>query len=64
MTVHRRVVAAGIGALLLAIVTAALLTSGASAQQGAALPREQTLYVTGTMWGPYSDFNPFKNWDS
>src|SRR3569623_912558 len=21
------------------------------------------MYTTGTQWGPYSDLNPFKNWD-
>jgi peptide/nickel transport system substrate-binding protein len=61
---HRKVLA-GIGVVVLAVVTAAMLSAGASAKQNAALalPRAQTLYVTGTMWGPYSDFNPFKNWD-
>ena len=28
-----------------------------------ALPRAQTLYTTGTQWGPYSDFNPLQPWD-
>jgi peptide/nickel transport system substrate-binding protein len=38
---------------------------GANAKSSSifALPRSETLYTTGTMWGPYSDLNPFKNWD-
>ena len=30
---------------------------------GDSVASEQTLYTTGTQWGPYSDLNPFKNWD-
>ena len=26
-------------------------------------PRDQTLYTSGTMYGPPGDFNPIKNWD-
>jgi peptide/nickel transport system substrate-binding protein len=26
-------------------------------------PRSETLYTSGTMWGPPGDFNPIKNWD-
>ncbi|MGE5690242.1 MAG: ABC transporter substrate-binding protein [Pseudomonadota bacterium] len=48
-------------AALVAVTTAG--GAGASPQQAGALPRAQTLYTTGTMWGPYSDLNPFKNWD-
>jgi peptide/nickel transport system substrate-binding protein len=32
---------------------------GSGASVAASLP----LYTTGTQWGPYSDLNPFKNWD-
>jgi peptide/nickel transport system substrate-binding protein len=56
------------GAGLLAIVAAAALAgaaggAGRTDEATTALPRSQTLYTTGTMWGPYSDLNPFKNWD-
>jgi peptide/nickel transport system substrate-binding protein len=45
--------------------TAALTASGANSTPRKVydLPRSSTLYTTGTMWGPYSDFNPFKTWD-
>lgn len=33
--------------------------AGAGPSVAANLP----LYTTGTQWGPYSDLNPFKNWD-
>jgi peptide/nickel transport system substrate-binding protein len=51
--------------VIVAVVAAASVASWAGAQGSAAsaLPRADTLYTTGTMWGPYSDFNPFKNWD-
>jgi peptide/nickel transport system substrate-binding protein len=51
--------------VIIAVVAAASVASWAGAQGSAAsaLPRADTLYTTGTMWGPYSDFNPFKNWD-
>jgi peptide/nickel transport system substrate-binding protein len=47
------------------VVVVALTAGGAGAGEKSAfaLPRSQTLYTTGTMWGPYSDLNPFKNWD-
>ncbi|WP_433518014.1 ABC transporter substrate-binding protein [Nonomuraea sp. CA-143628] len=28
------------------------------------LPRNQTLYTTGTQWGPPANFNPIREWDS
>ncbi len=49
------------GLAVVAFVTAG--GAGAKQQGCSALPRGQTLYTTGTMWGPYSDLNPFKNWD-
>jgi peptide/nickel transport system substrate-binding protein len=30
---------------------------------GASIAASLPLYTTGTAWGPYSDLNPFKNWD-
>jgi peptide/nickel transport system substrate-binding protein len=65
-----RLTRTGIGLAVLAAVATAVAISlgaakaGASEQAGiAAVPRAETLYTTGTMWGPYSDLNPFKNWD-
>ncbi len=57
----------GVGAIALAaaIVAVALGVSGAGAgQQSAfALPRAQTLYMSGNQWSPNTDLNPAKNWD-
>lgn len=40
--------------------------SAAPAPQGntGALPRNETLYTTGTQWGPPANFNPIREWDS
>jgi peptide/nickel transport system substrate-binding protein len=56
------------GVLLLALaamVVLALTTGGAGAKSSGvlALPRAQTLYMSGTQWSPYTDLNPAKNWD-
>ena len=59
----------GIGlGLVLALATAVAATLGAggagSSQQSAfALPRPQTLYMSGNQWSPNNDLNPAKNWD-
>ncbi|MBP2704569.1 ABC transporter substrate-binding protein [Microbispora sp. RL4-1S] len=39
---------------------------GGAADQGAggSLPRNQTLYTSGTQWGPPSNWNPLREWDS
>ncbi|HET9288365.1 MAG TPA: ABC transporter substrate-binding protein [Gaiella sp.] len=36
--------------------------AGAAQEKALALPRSQTLYTTGTNWGPYNNLNPFMNW--
>lgn len=45
--------------------------AGQGQSQGAAapanpdqLPRSETLYTTGTQWGPPANFNPIREWDS
>jgi peptide/nickel transport system substrate-binding protein len=57
-----------IGVLLLALAATVVLaatTGGAGAKSSGvlALPRAQTLYMSGTEWSPYNDLNPAKNWD-
>jgi peptide/nickel transport system substrate-binding protein len=58
---------AGVGILaVIAVAAVAFLgVGGASAQQNAAsaLPRAQTLYMSGNQWSPNNDLNPAKNWD-
>ena len=46
--------------LLAAIFPAA---TGAAQVIPTTYPRSETLYTSGTMWGPPGDFNPIKNWD-
>ena len=65
-TRRRRV---GAGAAMVAVIAVAVAASLGVGQAGGAgsaafaLPRSETLYTTGTMWSPYNDLNPFKNWD-
>ena len=59
----------GIGlGLVLALACAVAVSlgaggAGAAQEQAFALPRAQTLYMSGTQWSPYTDLNPAKNWD-
>jgi peptide/nickel transport system substrate-binding protein len=54
----------GLGVLLvLALALATSLGVGGAGASSAALPRAQTLYLSGTQWSPYTDLNPAKNWD-
>ena len=61
--------ARGVGALVaiaaLVAAIAALTAGGAGAggQSAFALPRAQTLYISGNQWSPNVDLNPAKNWD-
>ena len=61
--------ARGVGALaaaaVLTAIVAALMAGGAGAGHSSALalPREQTLYMSGNQWSPNTDLNPAKNWD-
>lgn len=51
---------------LIAIIGATTLgVTGAGAKQTSllALPRAQTLYMSGSQWSPNNDLNPAKNWD-
>jgi peptide/nickel transport system substrate-binding protein len=56
-----------VAAALVASAVAATLTLGATAgageQSAFALPRAQTLYMSGNQWSPNNDLNPAKNWD-
>ena len=67
MSIRRSGKAVGVGGLALAAVV--LVTSlgaggaGAGEQSPFALPRAQTLYMSGNQWSPNNDLNPAKNWD-
>jgi peptide/nickel transport system substrate-binding protein len=64
MTAHRSLGAVVVGLTALVAATA-LGVGGAGAEQQSpfALPREQTLYMSGNQWSPNNDLNPAKNWD-
>ncbi len=55
--------ALGFGIIAVAIVFVSLTTAGAGAQQQSAfaLPRNATLYTSGTAWGPFAQFNPLRS---
>jgi peptide/nickel transport system substrate-binding protein len=61
----RTAVALGLVVTLVAAVAASLGAAGAGAseQSAFALPRNQTLYMSGNQWSPNNDLNPAKNWD-
>ncbi|MFN8223600.1 MAG: ABC transporter substrate-binding protein [Gaiellales bacterium] len=66
MAVHRKGKALGFGliAVLAVAVAVSFMTTGAAnaTQQSAfALPRAQTLYTSGTAWGPFDSFNPLRS---
>ena len=67
MIERKKWMAAGLGLILLAaiVVATSLGVAGAGAKQTSllALPRAQTLYMSGNQWSPNNDLNPAKNWD-
>jgi peptide/nickel transport system substrate-binding protein len=67
MSIRRSGKAVGVGALALAAVvlvaTLGVGGAGAGEQSPFALPRAQTLYMSGNQWSPNNDLNPAKNWD-
>jgi peptide/nickel transport system substrate-binding protein len=44
-------------------MTLGAMSAGAGEQSAFALPRAQTLYMSGNQWSPNNDLNPAKNWD-
>jgi peptide/nickel transport system substrate-binding protein len=61
----RRAASLGLIALLAVVGATTLGVTGASAEQNGllALPRAQTLYMSGNQWSPNNDLNPAKNFD-
>jgi peptide/nickel transport system substrate-binding protein len=51
------------GVLVVILAVGAFLAAGTASGKQAALPRGATLYTSGTAWGPFSDFNPFRSSD-
>ena len=61
---HRRLRAALLATVGLTVVLATTVGGADARTDGtSALPRSQTLYVSGKQWGPYTDFNPFRAGD-
>jgi peptide/nickel transport system substrate-binding protein len=54
---------AGLVAGLSVLALVAVMTAGAKQESGTALPRAETLYMSGNQWSPNTDLNPAKNWD-
>ena len=59
----RRKWVTGFGIIAVVAVLAGLATAGAGAgqQSSQALPRNATLYTSGTAWGPFTQFNPLRS---
>ena len=53
---HKTAMTAGVLAVVIAV--GAFLAAGTANAKQAALPRNATLYTSGTAWGPFSQFNP------
>lgn len=49
------------GLLVAIVAVGAFLAAGTATAKQSALPRETTLYTSGTAWGPFSSFNPLRN---
>jgi peptide/nickel transport system substrate-binding protein len=61
-----RLVGPGLIALVAALAVTSLGAAGAGARPSStsvALPRSETLYMSGNQWSPNNDANPAKNWD-
>ncbi len=60
---RRRKWVTGFGVIAVVAILASLTTAGAGAQQQSAfaLPRNATLYTSGTAWGPFAQFNPLRS---
>jgi peptide/nickel transport system substrate-binding protein len=56
---HKTALTAGVLAVVIAV--GAFLAAGTASAQRADLPRNQTLYTSGSAWGPFSSFNPLRS---
>ena len=60
---RRRTIAALFVSAAAVAMTLGAMSAGAGEQSAFALPRAQTLYMSGNQWSPNNDLNPAKNWD-
>ena len=66
MSKRRTKAAAWLGVFTMVAVAVAFSTAGgagAKSNSALALPRGQTLYMSGNQWSPNNDLNPAKTWD-
>ena len=56
---HKSALTAGVLAIVIAI--GVVLAAGTANAQRSALPRNATLYTSGTAWGPFVTFNPLRS---
>jgi peptide/nickel transport system substrate-binding protein len=49
------------GVLAIVIAIGVVLAAGTANAQRSALPRNATLYTSGSAWGPFTSFNPLRN---
>ena len=62
MTIRTNRARASVLVLAVAIAIGAFLAAGTTATaKDTALPRNGTLYTSGTAWGPFTDFNPLRS---
>jgi peptide/nickel transport system substrate-binding protein len=59
----KRTVAVLVVSAVAVAMTLGATGAGAGEQSAFALPRAQTLYMSGNQWSPNNDLNPAKNWD-
>jgi peptide/nickel transport system substrate-binding protein len=59
----KRAVAVLLASAVAVAMTLGATSAGAGEQSAFALPRAQTLYMSGNQWSPNNDLNPAKNWD-
>jgi peptide/nickel transport system substrate-binding protein len=60
---RKRTIAALFVSAAAVAMTLGAMSAGAGEQSAFALPRAQTLYMSGNQWSPNNDLNPAKNWD-
>ena len=60
---RKRTIAALFVSAAAVAMTLGAMSAGAGEQSAFALPRAQTLYMSGNQWSPNNDLNPAKSWD-
>jgi peptide/nickel transport system substrate-binding protein len=64
MGIRVRALAAAVAAVGLTATACSGAGTAGGGGAGGGLPRGETLYTTGTQWGPPANYNPVRDWDS